>query len=84
MIVYESTELFKFQQQCKARHGCAGLWNDTASEIATDIMWAQGNDMFTWDGETSSFRIICVERSAEEIIEVIDEIIEQYELGDYF
>lgn len=82
MVIYESDELKRFYDYC-AQNNKRGIYQGLLEEIATDIQWQQGVDFVSWD-DVATFNVIARERSAEELIELIDEAIDNYDIQDYY
>lgn len=77
MVIYESEILTRLSTANKS------IYSDLIGEISTDLMWGQNDDILKHD-EGGTFIVIPVNRSVSELIEVIDEIISEYDLEDYF
>ena len=85
MVVYESPALAAFYQTCKEQgRGANNIWCDISGEISNDLQWEFEDDMVSWTGKGALFNLICISSSAEEIIEVIEKSISNYDLEDYF
>lgn len=84
LITYESPAVLKFVAEAylNGRSGVI-IKCDVLNNIAEDISHAQYNDFITYEGE-ALFKFICIERSEQELIAEIEEIISQYDLEDYF
>lgn len=82
MVIYESDELKRFYDYCN-QNNKRGIYQGLLEEIATDIQWQQGDDFVSWD-DVATFNVIARERSAEELIELIDEAIKDYDIQDYY
>lgn len=85
LVVYESEALEAFRKKCQEQGRSANnLWCDISGEISNDLQWEQEDDLFSWTGKGAFFNIICITRSAEEIIEIIENTISNYDLEEYF
>lgn len=82
MVIYESDELKRFYDYCN-QNNKRGIYQGLLEEIATDLQWQQVDDLFSWD-EAATFNVVARKRTAEELIELIDEVIENYDIQDYY
>lgn len=76
MVTYENELLTRLAVERK------DFYPSIADEISTDLMWTQANDVIKLvrNGE---FYIIPIKRSIEELIEIIEDTISEYELEEY-
>lgn len=81
MIIYENETLREFHDKCVETG--INFYSDVIDEIANDLMWTQYNDVIK-PLEIGDFAIISVKRPVEDLIKIIDETIEEYELEGYF
>lgn len=77
MVIYESEILARLSTANES------IYSEIIGEISTDLLWGQYDDILKHD-EGGAFIIIPVNRSVSELIKVIDEIISEYDLEDYF
>lgn len=77
MVIYESEILARLSTANES------IYSEIIGEISTDLLWGQYDDILKHD-EAGAFIIIPINRTVSELIKVIDEIISEYDLEDYF